>query len=654
MPNIMTCLKALIIDDNENDRALALREVKKLFPQFKYWEIIDEADFSKALQQQKFNLVITDYRLRWTTGLDILYRLKEQIPDCPVIMFTGTGSEEIAVEAMKAGLDDYVIKSPKHYIRLAAAVRSAWQRAQQKQALDAIQQSYDRFFERVPLGLYRLDPSGTILEANSTLIKTLGGSRIKDLLGQNLTDYHLDRAAYLQWQQQLTQADAVENWEGQIRTLDNRSIWVSHKAIAVKDRDGEIIYYEGAVADITASKQAQLERIELLARERRAKEEAERLNRIKDEFLATLSHELRTPLNAVIGWSQLIRAGKLSKSQSAKAIETIYRNARAQNQLIEDLLDVSRIIRGTMNLNLQSGNLIEVLRSSLDTVRPTAAAKQIEIETQFLDPIKVNLDPERLQQVFWNLLINAVKFTPVGGLVTVETITSQDTVAIRITDTGQGIAADTLPYVFDRFSQAETKSSTRTQGGLGLGLAIVRHLVEIHGGRVMADSDGLGQGATFTVELPLLSEPPNNLQNLAPTPTTNALPSLAGLTLLVVEDEADAREMIILILEQCGAKVIAADSVKQAWSKYQQHQLDAVISDISMPLEDGYELIRQIRNSETTRQISAIALTAYAREEDKQKALKAGFDLHLPKPIEPFELVKSLAQLISVEPIADN
>lgn len=639
--------KILIIDDNSSDRTLALRELKKLFPQLQYIEIIDETSFAKALEQDNFNLVITDYQLGWTTGLDILHRIKEQKPECPIIMFTGTGSEEIAVSAMKAGLDDYVIKSPKHYIRLATAVRSVWLRSQQQQALEQFKQSYYRFFERVPLGLYRLNILGEIIEANSTLVKMLGYDQEQDLQGKSIAKYHLQAEAYLAWQQQLSKERAVAEFEGQIKSWQGKLIWLRHNAIAVRDAQGNLTCYEGAVADITASKQAELERVELLNRERKAKEEAETVNRIKDEFLATLSHELRTPLNAIIGWIQLLRGGKMSEMQISKAIDVIDRNAQAQNQLIDDLLDVSRIIRGTMSLKLKPTNLNEVIMASLDTVRPSAAAKNIELITQLESKTTgVNGDKERLQQVFWNLLINGIKFTPNGGKIIISSETRGNEILIKVTDTGQGIAADVLPYVFDRFRQAETKSSTRTQGGLGLGLAIVRHLVEIHGGRVMADSPGLNKGSTFTVELPVLQSANTSKQNVSKSNNNNSLPSLAGLTLLVVEDEADAREMVTLILEQCGAKIITADSVKQALILYEQYQPDVLISDISMPTEDGYALIRQIRSSQNGTDIPAIALTAYAREEDKQKAMEAGFNVHLPKPIEPFQLIKFVSQLV--------
>ena len=650
----MTYLKALIIDDNPSDRTLALRELKKLFPQLQYWEISDEKGFAQALIQDKFNLVITDYQLRWTTGLDILQRIREVRPNCPVIMFTGTGSEEIAVSAMKAGLDDYVIKSPQHYVRLAAAVRSAWQRYQQQQALQEFKQSYYRFFERVPLGLYRLNPEGEILEANSTLAKMLGFEQQQDLQGQSIFKFHVQPEAYLLWQQQLSQDRSVGEFEGQVRDLDNKLIWVRHNAIAVKDEEDNITCYEGAISDITANKQAELERIELLARERKARSEAETVNRIKDEFLATLSHELRTPLNAIVGWVQLLKSGMMSEAQTDKAIAVIDRNAKAQNQLIDDLLDVSRIIRGSMKLKLQPTELTEVIMTSLDTVSPGAIAKNIEIVTQLESPsIEVNADAERLQQVFWNILINAIKFTPAEGKITISSEISGDLVLVKVTDTGAGIPTDVLPYIFDRFRQVETKSSTRTQGGLGLGLAIVRHLVEIHGGSVRANSQGLNKGSSFTVELPILQSPSFDRESTLGKDGGNDSPSLANLTVLVVEDEADAREMLKLTLEQHGVAVVTADSVKQALIEYDRYQPDILISDISMPTEDGYALIRQIRSSQNSQNnIPAIALTAYAREEDKQLALNAGFNLHLPKPIEPLRLIESLSQLINQKKLA--
>jgi PAS domain S-box-containing protein len=501
----MSELRILIVDDNQYDRALALREIKKFFPQLNYQEVIDEADFQEALVKNNFDLVVTDYQLLWTTGLDILYRLKKQRPDCPVIMFTGTGSEEIAVEAMKAGLDDYVIKTPKHYVRLAAAVRSAWQRSQQKQALEEFKQTYYRFFERVPLGLYRLNSRGEVLEANSTLTEMLGCSQMKDLQGETLIDFYIDSQLYLQWQEQLAQTEAVEEFEGQVRRLDGKLIWITQNAIAVKNSQGKIIGYEGALTDITGRKQAEFERIELLDREREARKEAETLNRIKDEFLATLSHELRTPLNAIIGWMQLLRLGKMDRAQMDRALDVIERNALAQNRLIEDLLDTSRIIRGTIELELKPVNVIEAIKASLDTISPGAKAKNLNLITQFDVVIAmVNGDEKRLQQVFWNLLINALKFTPDNGTVAVSSRTSDRHVIIEVKDTGQGISAEVLPYVFDRFRQAETKSSTRTKGGLGLGLAIVRHIIELHGGEVLVNSQGLGRGSTFTIILPLI------------------------------------------------------------------------------------------------------------------------------------------------------
>ena len=639
----MSELRILIIDDNQYDRALALREIKKFFPELQYKEILDEASLNTAIAEKDFDLVVTDYQLLWTTGLDILYRIKKQIPDCPVVMFTGTGSEEIAVEAMKGGLDDYVIKTPRHYVRLAAAVRSAWQRWQQKQALEEFKQTYYRFFERVPLGLYRQNSTGEIIEANSTLTKMLGYDRARDLQGKTLIDCYIESEAYLQWQQRL-QTETVVEFEGQVRRLDGETIWIRQNAIAVKDDRGTLIGYEGAIADITNRKQAELERIELLNRERKAREEAEAVNRIKDEFLATLSHELRTPLNAIMGWMQLLQLGNLTRSQVDKALDVIDRNARAQNQLINDLLDVSHIIRGTLELDLEPVNVVEVIKASLDTVAPGIKAKNIKVITQFnAKVVVVNGDEKRLQQVFWNLFINALKFTPENGTITVNLEVRERRLLVEVKDTGKGISPEVLPYVFDRFRQAETKSSTRTQGGLGLGLAIVRHIVEAHGGDVMADSPGLNQGATLTVKLPLLQRATDK-PFFANVDRHNF--SLQGIKILLVEDETDSREAFSLTLEQHGAEVIAVESVQKALVEYDRQQLDIIISDLAMPEGDGYSLINKIRSSEGEKsQIPAIALTAYASEEDKQRVYSAGFNLHLSKPVQFDKLIESLLLL---------
>ena len=630
--------KILIIDDNQYDRALALREIKKLFDELQYTEILDEVSFNSALVEKKFDLVVTDYQLLWTTGLDILYRVKKQMPDCPVVMFTGTGSEEIAVKAMKAGLDDYVIKTPKHYVRLAAAVRSAWQRWKQKRTLEKFKQTYYRFFERVPLGLYRQNSRGEILEANSTLTKMFGYVRSPDLQGKTLVNCYLEPQTYLEWQQQLDRTETVE-FEGQVRRRDGKTIWIRQNAIAVKDEEGTVIGYEGAIADITNSKRAELERVELLDRERKAREEAEAVNRIKDEFLATLSHELRTPLNAIMGWMQLLQTGNLSSSQIDKALDVIDRNARAQNQLINDLLDVSHIIRGTLKLDLEPMNVVETIKASLDTVSPGIKAKNLKVITQLdTNAVVVNGDEKRLQQVFWNLFINALKFTSENGTITVNLEVRERSVIVEVKDTGKGISAEVLPYVFDRFRQAETKSSTRTQGGLGLGLAIVRHIVEAHGGEVTANSPGLGEGSTFTVKLPLVQQATDK-PFFCDVDGNNF--SLQGIKILLVEDEADSREAFSLTLQQHGAEVTAVKSVKQALAEYDRQPPDLIISDLAMPDEDGYSLINKIRSGKGDR-IPAIALTAYASEKDKQQVYSAGFDLHLSKPVEFDKLVESL------------
>lgn len=644
--------QVLLIDDNPNDRLLAIRQLEQEFSELKVIEIGESTNLQQLLNDYSFNLVITDYRLRWTTGLDILHTVKHQYPHCPVIMFTGTGNEEVAVDAMKAGLDDYVIKSPQHYIRLATAVRLAWERYQQTQALQAAESRYRQLYVSVPIGLFRISPSGQILDANPTFLQILGYAEVQTVPLDRLTiPEHVDNHALESWQNQLEKAGTLQGFEAQVRHRQGHLIWVRLDAKAICDRNHTTLFYEGALEDITERKQAEQERVELLAREQQARMEAETASRIKDEFLATLSHELRTPLNAILGWLQLLQQGELSPEQTSQALTVIERNAQAQNQLIQDLLDVSRIIRGKMKLVMAPCTLPKIIDAAVATVRPSIEAKNIQLSTQ-IEPstARINGDVDRLQQVLWNLLSNAVRFTPTGGQITISLTYPDNTACIQITDNGEGIAEDQLPRLFERFRQVDS-SSTRTHGGLGLGLAIVRNLVELHGGTVSATSPGLGQGSTFTIQIPCLSgEPAFKVAHSDADPTRQSShSSLAGLQILVVEDEIDSRVMIQLLLEQKGAQVTTVDSVPAAWAAIERYPPDLLISDIAMPGEDGYSLIRQIRDSEQIGKVDlpAIALTAYASEQDKQKALAVGFSAHLSKPVEPGELLVTIANLRS-------
>ena len=403
-----------------------------------------------------------------------------------------------------------------------------------------------------------------------------------------------------------------------------------------------------------AALQAQIEeRSRLLSSENVARREAERANRLKDEFLATISHELRNPLNAILGWAHMMRLGKLNEANMERAVETIYRNAKSQSQLVADLLDVSRIISGKLRLDLRMVDLIHIVNAAIDSIRPTADAKGIRLQT-IMDPAAgpISGDADRLQQIVWNLLTNAVKFTPKGGRIQVRVQRINSHVEIVVSDSGVGISKEFLPYVFDRFRQADA-STTRMHGGLGLGLSIVRQLVDLHGGSVNVQSEGEGKGAIFTIMLPfvgVISQKEDESVHLTQSEeilSFEGLPSLEGLKVLVVDDEADTRELIGEVLKGCGSEVIITRSVAEALEALEQHKPDILISDLGMPNEDGYSLIEKIRAlpSERGGDIPAAALTAYARAEDRLRVLRSGFQFHLPKPVDSAELVTVVASL---------
>jgi PAS domain S-box-containing protein len=467
----------------------------------------------------------------------------------------------------------------------------------------------------------------------------------------------------------LKRGERFEHFETVRTTKEGGQLHVSLTISPIKDANGRVIGASKIARDITERKrseealresqklavEANADRQRLLESERAARSEAERANRLKDEFLATLSHELRTPLNAVLGWATALRGSHSPPQELAQGLETIERNARVQAQIIEDLLDTSRIISGKVRLDFQRLDLPAVLAEAINTVRATASAKGVRLQ-KIIDPLNapVTGDPNRLQQVFWNLLSNAIKFTPKGGRIQVLLERVDSHVEVSIVDTGEGISAEFLPYIFNRFQQADA-STTRRHGGLGLGLAIVKELVELHGGSVRVKSAGTGKGATFIVKLPLTvlhpleepwerEHPQSKPRDLPPVPAI----SLNNVSVLVIDDESDARNLLKLLLESAGATVYLAPSAEQGLEYLLTKSVDVLICDIGMPDVDGYSLMRRIRALDDGKksEVAAVALTAYARLEDRTQAMRAGFQNHLSKPVEAAELlavVQSLA-----------
>ncbi|WP_292804565.1 PAS domain-containing hybrid sensor histidine kinase/response regulator [Nostoc sp. NMS7] len=511
-----------------------------------------------------------------------------------------------------------------------------------------------------------------LAEAIPQLVWTTDANGECDFFNQNWCDYTgltLEQSLGYGWLAALHPDDvqsADEIWSNAVknrtiynneyrfkRAFDGSYRWQLARGLPLKDEQGFVVKWFGTCTDIHEQKQILEERAHLLELEQVARAKAETANRIKDEFLAVLSHELRTPLNAILGWSKLLQTRALDQAKTSEALATIERNATLQVQLIEDLLDISRILQGKLTLNITKINLGSTVLSALETMHLAAETKLIEVNTAFTPDVRqVMGDSTRLQQVVWNLVSNAIKFTPKGGKVEVRLEQVDDYAQIIISDTGKGISAEFLPYVFDYFRQADS-TSTRSFGGLGLGLAIVRNIIEMHGGIVKAESEGEGKGAIFTVSLPLLPDESPSLtdeQNYPAFLATNSL-LLTGLRVLVVEDDDDSRDFITFVLEQDGAFVIAVSSAFEALQTLAEVKLDVLVSDIGMPDMDGYMLIHQVRTwtAEQGGEIPAIALTAFARNDDQQEALKAGFQLHLSKPLNPEELIAAIVQLLETK-----
>jgi len=447
----------------------------------------------------------------------------------------------------------------------------------------------------------------------------------------------------------LRQGERIDHFATIRMTKSGRPIHISVTVSPVRDRQGEVIGASKIARDITARIRAEEERAALLASERTARLQAEAASRAKDEFVAMISHEIRTPLNAMLGWAQMLRRETLTEEATGRALESIERNARAQVQLLSDLLDISRAITGKLRLDSRALELVTSIESALESIRPAAEAKAITIDLhRDGTPSVVTGDPDRLQQVFWNLLSNAVKFTPKHGHIVVNVRRANSHVAVAVSDSGIGIRPEFLPYVFERFAQADT-GSARAHGGLGLGLAIVRHLIELHGGSVSASSAGEGMGATFTVELPVravIGDTAGADRAVTAIDELAADITLSGVRVMIVDDELETRELLATLLTRHGGEVLACASPGEALEKIEAWNPSVLVSDIGMPGEDGYAFMRKVRAIPTLqRPVRAVALTAYARPEDRMRALAAGFHMHVPKPVELAELLMVVATL---------
>jgi PAS domain S-box-containing protein len=511
--------------------------------------------------------------------------------------------------------------------------------------------------EAAPAAMLLVDSHGTIVMINALTERLLGytsdelvGQPVEQLVPSRFRSTHMAfRRGFF--------SDARQRPMGAGRDLfalrkDGSEVPVVIGLSPIETPDGRFVI--AAVTDITERKQGEAERMGLLAREQAARVELERAGRVKDEFLAVLSHELRTPLNAILGYAHLLSSGAVPPARVSHAVDAIERNAQAQARLIESLLDLSRIIAGKFELEVERVNVSTIVEAAVDVIRPEAASKGIALDIDLPPVAMVTGDGGRLQQVFWNLLANAIKFTERGGRVSVRLEARASDVRVQVSDNGRGIAADFLPHVFDRFTQAENRAR-RSPSGLGLGLALVREMVQAHGGTVVAESAGEGRGTVFTVALPMATSTASGIATKEPAGRAGKLhETLPPLQILIVDDEQDAREFLAFLLESRGARVATASAAAEAFDAISRNPPDVLLADLRMPEEDGLSLIRRVRAREGhrhDRRLPAVAVTAYASVREREQAIDAGYDAHIAKPIDPEELIRAIARATKTEPV---
>lgn len=646
----------------------------------------------RCLLHQDFAVILLDVQMPQMDGFEVatLIRQRKRSQDTPIIFLTAfSSSEQFMFKGYALGAVDYLIKPIASnvllskvaiFIELFKKTQALQQKTeilqQQTEALKRqtaqlaatnadLQMSEERFrllSTCSPVGVFVTDTAGQFVYTNPRFQAICHPSVEQPLKQSWLEAVHPDdlNLACSTWE---TYLQAEPEYAQEVRFLleDEAVRWISIRSARMLSHQGELLGHVGTVEDITERKRAEVANAQIV-REQLARQEAETANRMKDEFIAVLSHELRTPLNAILGWSRMLKSQNLPPQKIDHAIDAIDRNASAQAKLIEDILDVSQIVRGKLQLNFQPVDLVTIAQSALETVKPAAEAKAIALTTNLREfpHLEVMGDALRLQQVIWNLLTNAVKFTPSQGKVhlhlSLETCpaaaqhpsaaSTSPWVQLRITDSGVGIDPDFLPYVFERFRQADS-SKTRAQGGLGLGLAIVRHLVEQHQGSVWVESPGPDLGATFTIAIPLLQLDPQPGGQSTEDSSPEAIAPLAGMPILVADDDADNRDFLSFLLEAEGAVVTVANSASEVLQRLNASSPAILLCDISMPDMDGYELIQTIRTQlpHPQAKIPAIAITAHASVSDQAQALAAGFQAHVPKPVDADVLIQAILRI---------
>jgi PAS domain S-box-containing protein len=638
----------LVVDDNPATSYATARVLKGAG--FRVLEAATGLDAVALAEKEPIDLVVLDVNLPDIDGFEVCRRLRsmEHVARTPVIHLSATFVKDVdKVQGLEVGADGY-LTHPVEPPVLIATVRAFLRARQAERDRRQQQLEFKAIFERALNGIALISTELVLADLNPAMCEILNSPRTS-IVSRSLLDYvpheRRDESAEI------------------FHRLEQEGTW--RGIFPLQANGGKLVYLDwnlsrhsapdrwlAVVSDITSRLQAEREREELLISERQARTEAERANRLKDDFLATLSHELRTPLNAIVGWAQLMKFGRLDAVESQNAVDAIDRNARAQAQMIADLLDVSRITSGKLRLDMQTVEPWTIIDAALETVAPALDAKNIRL-TKEIDSTAgpVSADPSRLQQVIWNLVSNAVKFTPKEGEIRVSLERVESQVEIAVTDNGKGIDPELLPTVFERFRQGDA-STTRKEGGLGLGLAIAKQLVELHGGTIVAESSGEGQGSTFRVRLPVTRVRATSRPAAVQTKTSlasayeDAASQLDGVRVLIIDDDADARILTKRVLTGFGAQPEVADGWDEALAILESFAPHVLISDLGMPTHDGFQLIRQVRaRGYTYQKLPAIALTAFAGPSDRQKALQAGFQLHLTKPVDPAELSAAIATL---------